>query len=76
MQTEGIVHNGAIIVEGGIPFPEGTRVIVSAEIPTLDSPKKGRIEFPLVRSDKPGTLHLTNERIWELLDEEDTAPRH
>lgn len=77
MQTQGVVHNGAIIVEGGVPFPEGTRVLVTeAPLLKLAGEKGKRVEFPLVRSDKPGTLELTNEKIWELLDDEDLAPRH
>lgn len=75
MQTQGIVHNGAIIVEGGVPFPEGTRVIVSEIIPVPPKKGKTRVQLPLVDCDHPGTIHLTNERIAELFDEEDLAPR-
>lgn len=27
-----------------------------------------RIEFPIIRSKNPGTLHLTNEQIYDILD--------
>ena len=29
--------------------------------------KKGRIQLPLVRSKEPGTLHLTNAQIYEII---------
>lgn len=34
----------------------------------LDTRKRGnRIRLPIVRSKRPGTLHLTNERIYEII---------
>jgi hypothetical protein len=27
-----------------------------------------KIEFPIIRSKNPGTLHLTNEQIYDILD--------
>jgi hypothetical protein len=39
----------------------------------IDVGKGKRVQFPLVRSDHPGTLDLTNERIAEILDEEEVA---
>jgi hypothetical protein len=32
-----------------------------------------RVEFPLVRSQHPGTVDLTAERVAELLDNEDVS---
>ena len=29
--------------------------------------QKGRIRLPILRSKEPGTLHLTNEQIYEIL---------
>ena len=29
--------------------------------------KKGRIHLPIVRSKEPGTLHLSNEQIYEII---------
>ena len=29
METTGVVHNGVIVIDGGIPLPEGTRIRVS-----------------------------------------------
>ena len=33
-----------------------------------------RVKFPLVESDKPESLHLTNQMIAEILDEDDLSP--
>jgi hypothetical protein len=53
-------------------------VVVTVSYPELPSepPAVGRkrVSFPLVRSTQPGSVHLTNERIAEILDEEDAAP--
>ena len=32
-----------------------------------DTGKRGRIRLPIVRSKEPGTLHLTNEQIYEII---------
>ena len=29
--------------------------------------KKGRVRLPLVRSKNPGSLHVTNEQIYEII---------
>ena len=33
----------------------------------VPSPKKGRIKLPLIESDRPGSLHLTNAEVHEIL---------
>jgi hypothetical protein len=74
----GRVHNGVVVLEDGPVLPEGAAVIVSraeAEGATKPAEQK-RVKFPLVHSNNPGSLHLTNERIAEVLDEEDASPRH
>jgi hypothetical protein len=53
-------------------FPDGSRVAVTlAPEPPNTLAEKPRIDFPLVRTGKSGTWDLTNERIAEILDEED-----
>lgn len=74
MQIQGIVRNGSILFESGIPFSEGTRVIITAVSPEPPIKETKRIQFPLVESDQPGSLALTNERIAEIFEEEDLAP--
>ncbi len=66
MVTMGVVHNGLIVIDGGIPLPEGTRIRVSIEPEASTSRSAShQIEFPLVHSKTPGQLHLTNEMIAE-----------
>jgi hypothetical protein len=71
----GRVKNGVIVLEDGATLPEGARVTVSCNTVRL-RPRPGeekRVQLPLVRTGRPGTLHLTNERIAEILLEEDLA---
>ncbi len=75
MNILGQVRNGVVVLEGGTVLPEGSMVIVilsgKPRIRTAKNPK--RVEFPLVRSSSPGSVHLTNEKIAQLLDEEDVS---
>jgi hypothetical protein len=73
MTIPGRVHDGVVVLEGDITLPEGTEVsIVSRATPTLHVSKhQKRIQLPLVRSSNPGSLHLTNEMIAEILNDED-----
>jgi hypothetical protein len=75
MTLTGHVHNGAIVLDEEMSFPEGTRVSVTpvSPIPPEPAPQKRRVEFPLVRTGAAGSVHLTNERIAEILEEEDIA---
>jgi len=52
-------------------------VIVSCDIAPVGQQRRGKkgVQFPLVHSKHPGTLHLTGQRIAEILDEEDASPR-
>ncbi len=66
-----------VVLEGETRLPEGTAVIVLGDVFPV-APKAGekkRVEFPLVHSQHPGTLHLTGQRSAEILDEEDASPR-
>lgn len=82
MEISGRVHNGVVVFDDGSSLPEGVAVTIvcpQTVCPqTADahaSASKRRIQLPLVHCDKPGSLHLTNERIAEILDAEDAAPR-
>ena len=35
--------------------------------PVVAKPRQ-RLKLPLIRPDQPGTLHLTNEQIYDILD--------
>jgi hypothetical protein len=78
MNVSGRVQNGVVVLEGGLSLPEGTKVTVSCDIAPVSPQrrKKKRVEFPLVHSKHPGTLHLTGQPIAEILDEEDGSLRH
>lgn len=71
----GRVKNGVVVLEKGARLPEGAAVtVVPGKAPVIRVAKRQRpVVFPLVRSKHPGTLHLTNERIAEILEQEDIA---
>lgn len=78
MELHGRVQNGVVVIEGHSILPEGTPVVVSDRttpatpvIRVSKHPK--RVEFPLVPSLEPGSLHLTGEMIAEILDADDMA---
>jgi hypothetical protein len=75
MQIPGRVENGVVVFDGDASLPEGTRVVVFQLSPGEQATRtnKKRVELPLVKSGTPGSIHLTNERIQEILDEEDIA---
>ena len=59
--------------EGGCPFPEGT--VVKVQFPAarrpLRSSRRSAWQLPLVPSEKPGTVDLTNDKIAERLEWDD-----
>ena len=74
MSMFGHVQNGVVVPDNGTAFPEGMRVSVTpVGKPNGPQVEQRRIDFPLVRSGTPGTWELTNERIAEILEEEDIA---
>jgi hypothetical protein len=76
--VHGRIQNGVVVLENGQALPEGAAVTVvydaAADFGKPRTQKK--VRFPLVHSRHPGTLHLTNERIAEILYEEDVVARH
>jgi hypothetical protein len=81
MELLGIVDHGVIVPQGDVRLPEGVMVRVvydgaeSAESAGHVKTPGYRVKFPLVKTGESGTLHLTNERIAEIFDEEDFSPR-
>lgn len=75
MTLTGRIQNGVVVFDEGMAFPEGTRVSVSPVSPQPATPeiamKPG--ELPVVMGGKPGSVPLTNERVNEILEEEDIA---
>ena len=78
MEIQGLVRNGVVVPEAGSQLPEGAivTIVCAAELVVHTAAKKRHVKFPLVHSDNPGSLNLTNERIAEILDEEDASPRY
>lgn len=75
MEIPGRVQQGVVVLEGPAVLPEGAAVTVTLrDTPAIRVARnQRRVEFPLVRSSAPGSVHLTNARIGELLDEEDVS---
>jgi hypothetical protein len=72
MELNGFVRNGVIELAGGATLPEGTPVTITCGVNAVTpSPGKKRVQVPLVHSSNPGSLRLTNERIAEIIEEED-----
>ena len=73
MEIPGHVQNGVVVLDGPMSLPEGAAVtvVVRSSPVTHFSRNPKRVEFPLVRSTAPGSIDLTNERIAEILEEED-----
>ena len=74
MELNGFVQNGVIVLSEGATLPEGTPVTVTcgADAPAAQSERK-RIQVPLVRTGRPGSMNLNNDRIAEIFNEEDVA---
>ncbi len=77
MDFLGHVRNGVIVPDGNPRLPEGAAVTVHYPALAAVTPAVGhqRIQVPLVRTGRPGSVNLSNERIGAILDEEDASPR-
>lgn len=76
MELSGFVQNGVIVLTGGASLPEGTPVTVRCGVDATTPPpvaERKYVVFPLVDSENPGTLHLTNAMIGEIFDEEEAS---
>jgi hypothetical protein len=73
MEISGTVQNGVVVLDGSVSLPEGANVVVIYRAtPVIRVAKnRKRVELPLFPSSEPGSLDLTNERIAEILDEEE-----
>jgi hypothetical protein len=75
MVVHGRVRNGVVVLEGESALPEGAVVTVSYGEPAAKQATTGqtRIQVPLVQTGRPGSVHLSGERIAEILDEDDAS---
>jgi hypothetical protein len=73
MVVPGRVHHGVVVLEGGATLPEGAavRVLYPAGPAIHVSPIRRPVQLPLVKTGRPGSVALSNERIAEILDEQD-----
>jgi len=73
MEISGHVQNGVVVLDESVVLPEGAavRVILRTNPVIHVSPVRKRVDLPLVKSEQPGTLDLTNDQIAELLEAED-----
>jgi len=73
VEIAGTVENGVVVLDGSVSLPEGSNVVVIYRTTPVIRVAKNqkRVEFPLFPSSEPGTLDLTNERIAEILDDEE-----
>jgi hypothetical protein len=67
--------NDGQVLEDGQSLPEGTIVTVSYPAsPPAAQPDSGyRVQLPLVPSDRSGSIHLTADRIAELLEDDEVS---
>jgi len=89
MELHGHIQNGMVAIDGNPRLPEGAEVTIlighleqpiespstTAEVKHApeNRPVKQRVEFPLVRTGVPGSLQLTNEKIHDILAEQEIA---
>jgi len=73
MEIQGRIQNGVVVFDDSVSLPEGAAVTVVLRIkPVIHvSPAPNRVKFPLILSASPASVDLTNERIAEILDQED-----
>jgi len=75
MDVPGRVRNGVVVLEGGASLPEGAAVRVSYRAgPVIRvSPVRRAVSLPLVKTGRPASVALTNDRIAQILDEQDAS---
>lgn len=73
MTLTGHVQNGVVVLPGGTDLPNGMAVTVSTIDPdiVIHPGPRVRVQLPLLRSDNPGSLNLTNQMIADLLEADD-----
>ncbi len=79
MELLGQVQNGVVVMTPGSLLPEGAVVgiVYPLKLPTSSAtqpnrPRAGkRVQLPLVESQHPGSVDLTNEQIHRILGQEE-----
>ena len=75
MQIRGRIKNGVVVLDEDVSLHEDTVVTVHfPEIQQRDADReRRRVVLPLVHTDNSGSLNLTNDRIAEILNDEDAS---
>ena len=75
MQVSGHVQNGVVVLDGAVSLPEGASVVVMYQESPVIRVAETRIPvvLPIFDADETATIDLTNERIAEILDQEDAS---
>ena len=75
MIIPGRVQNGVVVLEGPMTLPEGSAVYVSNQLtPNIRLAKRQTpVVLPIFDYDGPPDVELTNERIGEIMDQEDAT---
>jgi len=73
MRIRGRICDGKIVLEGQQVLPDGTDVIVEVCETSKSTPQPRPVQFPLFRSKNPGSLKLSNQRIAEILEDEELS---
>ena len=70
MEIQGRVHNGVVVMEGDVPWPEGAvvTVLILVVAEPISHDHNRRVELPMVRSKQPGSRLLTAGRLGEILE--------
>jgi len=75
LEIQGFVQNGVVVLDDSMSLPEGAAVVVTyrapPEIRVATNPKP--VVLPIFDSDEPDTIDLTNDRLTEILDQEDAS---
>ena len=78
MELQGHIRNGVVVFDGDPTLPEGVAVTVTipeTAAPVVPLPVTRIVrepgKLPYVTGGVPGTIHLTNGRIYEIFEEEE-----
>jgi len=75
LEIHGQIRNGVVVLDYDPRLPDGTEVTV--RLPGVSEMRSGtrgtRVDFPLVHGKIPASVNLTNERIAEILDDDDVS---
>ena len=73
MRLRGQIRNGKIVLEGHDVLPDGAEVVVDVRESAPQGNRSDKVQFPLFHSKNPGSLDLSNQRIAEILEDEELS---